>query len=129
MEKTELDEVVRLHRMWFHVENGGKRANLRGAYLSGAYLIGCDLRDANLRDANLSGSNTGEARFIQASGVGTNRRMTTFRSDTDEVWCGCFNGTLSEFAEKIEQTHSGNAVHLAHYRAMVAFFRVFAEVK
>ena len=194
MEKTELDEVVRLHRMWFHVENGGKRANLRGAYLSGANLsganlrwanlsgadlsvanlrganlreanlsgadlsgadlseanlsgadlIGANLREANLREANLrwanligadlsganlSGAYTGNARFIQASGVGTNRRMTTFRADTDEIWCGCFKCNLSEFAKKIEQTHRKNAVHLAHYRAMVAFFRVFAEVK
>ena len=184
MEKTELDEVVRLHRMWFHAENGGKRANLRGCDLNGSNLIGCNLSGANLRgaklrgadlrgsnlsgsdlsgsylrdadlrcsnlsgsdlsgsyliganliganlsEANLSGADTGEARFIQASGVGTKRRMTTFRSDTDEVWFGCFNGTLSEFAEEIKKTHGENPAHLAHYLAMVAFFRVFAEVK
>ena len=42
MKKTELDEILKLHKMWLNNEEGGKRA---------------DLRDADLRRSNLSGAN------------------------------------------------------------------------
>ena len=159
MNKTELDEIVRLHALWLKGDSSGKKAYLSGADLSGAYLSGADLSGAylsdadlsganlsganlsgaslsganlsgaNLSGASLSGANTGAARFIQASGVGSSRRRTTYRADTDRIWCGCFTGTLADFADKIEETHKDNPVHLAHYRAMVVFFKVFSEVK
>ena len=40
MTKDELAEVLRKHRAWLTDEEGGSRADLRGAYLSGAYLSG-----------------------------------------------------------------------------------------
>ena len=53
--------------------------------------------------------------------------MTTYRADTDEVWCGCFKGTLSGFAKKVRETHKYSPMHLAHYRAAVAFFRAYKK--
>ena len=118
-------------------------ANLRGANLScanliGADLIGADLHGADLSGANLRGANLREAnlcyadlsygvRIISVSGVGSARRLTTYRADTDEVWCGCFKGTLSEFASKIEKTHKNNPMHLSDYRAVVAMFEAFKK--
>jgi hypothetical protein len=52
--------------------------------------------------------------------------MTIFRADTDEVWCGCFKGTIAAFEAKIEETHKNNYRHLTDYRAVVAMFRVYA---
>ena len=144
MNKTELDEIVRLHALWLKGDSSGKKAYLsdadlssaylRGADLSGAYLSGADLSGAylsdadlsganlsgaNLSGASLSGANTGAARFIQASGVGSSRRRTTYRADTDRIWCGCFTGTLADFADKIEETHKDNPVHLPWYGAVL----------
>ena len=47
----ELQEVLRLHKMWISSECGGVRADLTGADLRGA-----DLTRANLRGANLTGA-------------------------------------------------------------------------
>lgn len=38
MEQKNLDEILRLHKMWLNEEEEGKRANLRGADLRGADL-------------------------------------------------------------------------------------------
>jgi uncharacterized protein YjbI with pentapeptide repeats len=106
-------------------------ANLSRTNLGGADLSGAVLTDVNLRDTNMGGANLREVdlplgiRIISVAGVGSARRMTTFRVDTDEVWCGCFKGTLKDFAAKIEETHKYNARYLAHYRAVVAMLEVF----
>ena len=55
MNKEELKQVLEAHKKWLRDEEGGKRANLRGAdlrgaYLRGAYLIGADLRGAKIAD-------------------------------------------------------------------------------
>jgi len=44
----DLKEVLRLHGLWLRDEEGGKRADLRGADLRGANLREADLRGANL---------------------------------------------------------------------------------
>ncbi len=102
-------------------------ANLRYANLSSADLSFANLSFADLSFANLSFANrSSDLRIISVSGVGSNHRMTTYRADTDEVWCGCFKGTLAQFAEKIETTHKENAQHLSDYRAVVTMFKAFA---
>ena len=52
----DLKEILRKHLMWLRSENGGERADLRGANLRGANLRGADLRGANLRGADLRGA-------------------------------------------------------------------------
>ncbi len=61
-----ITKILESHTKWLNDEDGGIRADLRGANLrdanlrranlSGADLSGADLRDANLRLANLSGA-------------------------------------------------------------------------
>ena len=51
MTQKELQEILDKHKKWLNDEDGGERANLRGAN-----LIGADLSDANLRCANLRGA-------------------------------------------------------------------------
>jgi hypothetical protein len=96
-------------------------ADLSRADLDGANLTGADLRGTYLNEADLPSG----VRIISVSGVGSARRMTTFRADTDEVWCGCFYGSLKEFTEDIERTHKENKTHLADYRAVVEMLEVF----
>jgi hypothetical protein len=137
MEAEKLKEILRLHEMWLKSESGGERANLSMANLSGANLSGANLRGANLRGANLCmaslrgadlrGADLYGAKIavITAGPMGRDDRITYYKYEIDEVSCGCFRGTLDEFAAKIEETHADNPEHLARYRAAVEFFRAF----
>ena len=51
MNADELRDVLDQHEKWLIDEEGGERADLRGADLSGADLSGADLRGADLRGA------------------------------------------------------------------------------
>ena len=57
MNNEELQIILERHKKWLNGEDGGCRANLRGAKLRGADLRGAKLRDANLCGANLHGAN------------------------------------------------------------------------
>ena len=52
MNKTDLEKILTEHTLWLHNE-GGKRADLRGADLGEADLKGANLREADFRGANL----------------------------------------------------------------------------
>lgn len=51
--KGELSEILAKHKKWLNREDGGCRANLKGADLGGADLGGANLTGADLRGANL----------------------------------------------------------------------------
>ena len=53
MTKDEILKIVSDHKKWIAGE-GGKRADLQGAYLRVANLQGADLRGANLQGAEIS---------------------------------------------------------------------------
>ena len=61
MTKEQIKETLELHLKWLRNEEGGNRADLRGADLrgadlSGAYLSGADLSGAYLNRADLRGA-------------------------------------------------------------------------
>ena len=58
--------ILEKHAKWIRGEDGGERANLRGADLRGADLRGANLCDANLYDANLRGANLRNANLRDA---------------------------------------------------------------
>ena len=80
----DLEEVLRLHKMWLDEEEGGERAylvgaNLEGAYLEGAYLVGANLEGADLRRADLRGANLREANLRGANLRGADLRGADLR--------------------------------------------------
>ncbi|HAA1275430.1 TPA_asm: hypothetical protein F3N95_15545, partial [Listeria monocytogenes] len=82
-------------------------ANLRGANLSGA-----NLSYANLRGANLNWINWRDVvgLTVIAVQINTTRKnnQITYIKDL-EIWTtGCFQGTLEELKDSIEQTHASN---------------------
>ncbi|CUL26106.1 TPA: pentapeptide repeat-containing protein [Listeria monocytogenes] len=118
-------------------------ANLRGANLSYADLScanlrGADLSCANLRGANLSGANLSGANLSYADLNWINWRdvvsltviavqINTTRKNNQityikelEIWTtGCFQGTLEELKDSIEQTHASNDfLKRRYYRAI-----------
>ncbi|EED2284180.1 TPA_asm: hypothetical protein GHM42_15655 [Listeria monocytogenes] len=123
-------------------------ANLRGANLSGADLSYADLRRADLRGANLSyadlscanlsGADLSYADLRRADLSWINWRdvvgltviavqINTTRKNNQityikelEIWTtGCFQGTLEELKDSIEQTHASNDfLKRRYYRAI-----------
>ena len=67
MNNEQLQEVLRKHRLWIDDEEGGERADLRGANLRGANLWGANLSDADLSGANLWGADLSDANLSDAN--------------------------------------------------------------
>ncbi|HDI3479064.1 TPA: pentapeptide repeat-containing protein [Listeria monocytogenes] len=123
-------------------------ADLRDANLSGANLRCADLRCADLRCADLSGANLSYADLSGADLSGANLsyadlnwinwrdvvsltviavQINTTRKNNQityikelEIWTtGCFQGTLEELKDSIEQTHDNNDfLKRRYYRAI-----------
>ena len=56
MKQEELQKILEAHKKWINNEDGGVRADLRGADLREADLRSADLREADLRRADLRGA-------------------------------------------------------------------------
>ncbi|HAA8087270.1 TPA_asm: hypothetical protein GHG99_10765 [Listeria monocytogenes] len=118
-------------------------ANLRGANLSYANLSYADLRRADLSGANLRGANLSYANLsyadlrradlnwinwrdvvsltviaVQINTTRKNNQITYIKEL--EIWTtGCFQGTLEELKDSIEQTHASNDfLKRRYYRAI-----------
>ena len=99
-------------------------AYLGGAYLRGAYLGGADLRDAYLRGAHLGGAGkiTSVDDVLLIGPIGSRAGYThIYRTDKGvHVKCGCFFGTVDEFASKVTDTHGDNK-YASQYRKVIDF--------
>ena len=129
--QEKLKEIIASHGKWLRCENGGERANLRGADLCGADLCG-----ANLRDADLCGANLRET-YYQIVRIGSRNATTTYCVEDDNVVCGCWNnykgGTLEEFKKRVESVYGkeGKMPHKKYctqYTAAIEFFEKMAKL-
>ena len=68
MDADQLRDILEEHSKWLR-NDGGSRADLRGANLRSADLLGADLRGANLRYARLLGANLQGANLRGAVGI------------------------------------------------------------
>ncbi len=82
MTSEEIKKVLDLHKKWLN-EQGGERADLRGATLSGANLRGADLCWADMRVATLSGADLRGADLSGANLRGADLDFSCF-----PLWCG-----------------------------------------
>ena len=114
-----------------------RSANLSSADLSSANLSYANLRYANLSYANLSSANLSSAdlssaisdlKFISFTCIGSRKGMTTYCFNNDTVWCGCFEGTLQEFEEKVKKTHKNNKQYLKEYIGAINYIKFLKEV-
>ena len=92
----ELQEVLRLHKMWISSECGGVRADLRGADLTGTNLRGADFRGADFRGASLTGAdlrgpNLGGADLREADLRGANLDYFCL-----PLWCGSLKANFDD---------------------------------
>ncbi|WP_077310932.1 pentapeptide repeat-containing protein [Listeria monocytogenes] len=147
MNQAELDVVIEKHEKWLR-DGYGERADLRGANLRHADLRRANLRHADLRRADLSGANLRHADLrradlsyanlsyadlnwinwrdvvgltviaVQINTTRKNNQITYIKEL--EIWTtGCFQGTLEELKDSIEQTHASNDfLKRRYYRAI-----------
>ncbi|EAC6797418.1 hypothetical protein ABZ34_06840 [Listeria monocytogenes] len=142
MNQAELDVVIEKHEKWLR-DGHGERADLSGADLNGANLNGADLNGADLNGANLNGADLSYANLrradlsyanlnwinwrdvvgltviaVQINTTRKNNQITYIKEL--EIWTtGCFQGTLEELKDSIEQTHASNDfLKRRYYRAI-----------
>ncbi|HAA4613614.1 TPA_asm: hypothetical protein GET78_04000 [Listeria monocytogenes] len=147
MNQAELDVVIEKHEKWLR-DGYGERADLSYADLSYADLSYADLSCADLRRADLSyadlrGANLSYADLrradlsyadlnwinwrdvvsltviaVQINTTRKNNQITYIKEL--EIWTtGCFQGTLEELKDSIEQTHASNDfLKRRYYRAI-----------
>ena len=121
-----------------------------GANLGGAYLRGADLGDANLRGADLGGADLGDANLGDANLRGAYLRCAGKITSVDDILligpigsradythiyrtdkgvyvkCGCFFGTVDEFASKVKYTHGDNK-YANQYLKVIDFVNKYFE--
>ena len=88
MTREEIKKVLDSHQKWINEEDGGERANLRGANLSGADLRGADLRGADLYRANLRWADLREADLRGADLREADLRGADLDFSCFPLWCG-----------------------------------------
>ena len=144
-------EILQRHAKWLKNEEGGERADLRGADLRGADLQDANLRDADLRGSSLRGSDLqgsdlqgsnlrganlrgaylrgsdlqGAAGKILSFGSIGSRQEIAYVTKTEQIIhirCGCFYGTLKEFTAKVEEEH-GDSQYGKFYKAAIEFIK------
>ena len=154
--QEKLKEIIASHGKWLRDEEGGERADLRGAdledadlrganlrgadlrgaNLEDAYLIGADLRGANLEDAYLRGANLNKT-YYQITCIGSRNATTTYCVEDDNIVCGCWNnykgGTLEEFKKRVESIYGEegkkpNKKYYTQYMAAIEFFEKMASL-
>lgn len=153
MDEKELQQILERHRKWLRGEEGGEKANLRGADLCGADLREADLREAdlyraNLCDADLRGANLYKAvlcganlcaadlseKIIQVGPIGRLRIYTIYWVDKDIVQCGCWGGcegvSLAAFKQRIDEVYpEDNQETLRYRREYLAAIAMFEALK
>ena len=71
-----------------------------------------------------------DADYICFKGFGSESRNTTmFRTKNGDIYvcCGCFEGSLKEFAEKVKETH-GSSKYAKEYLACVEVAKIHFEI-
>lgn len=126
LSQEKLNEIIASHDKWLRDEEGGERADLRGADLSDAYLSGAYLRGANL-----------DKTYYQIVRIGSRVATTTYCVEDNNVVCGCWNdykgGTLLEFKERVESVYGKegkipNKKYYGQYIAAIEFFEKMAKL-
>ena len=100
------------------------RADLAGANLAHVNLAGANLAGANLAGADLDEKDNHIIDIKQVGNIGSRKGYTVaFRLEKSiKIKCGCFFGTLDEFASKVEKTHA-DTNYGREYKAMIEFIQ------
>jgi len=93
MTNEKLQDILSAHKKWLNGEDGGVKADLRGADLMGANLryaelMGADFRYAELMGADLMGADLRDAELRRANLMRANLRDANLDFSCLPLWCG-----------------------------------------
>lgn len=152
----ELKERLELHKKWLKNEAGGIKldlsyANLRGANLSYvdlrcANLYGVDLSYADLKGADLSYADLESANldktkfyltnlyktkgeFVNVGNIGSRNDTTHYFYNEDRIICGCFDGTMKEFEDKVKEEYEKEDKEYKQYMIAIDTLKKLAELE
>jgi uncharacterized protein YjbI with pentapeptide repeats len=112
-------------------ENNTIRDTIIEAVNRDAYLGGADLRRANLGGANLgdAGRIASVDDILLIGPIGSRADYThIYRTDKGVyVKCGCFFGTVDEFASKVKDTHGDNKYANQYFKVIDFVNKYFAN--
>lgn len=63
--------------------------------------------------------------YLAVGPIGSRNDYTTFYRTASDIWvrCGCFNGSINDFAKKVRETH-GNNPHARAYLAAIELAKI-----
>ena len=140
-----LEEVLELHKKWLNDEKGGERAKLSRENLNHADLRYTNLNYADLTYSNLSFSNLNNANlrytkfyltnlykakgsFVSLGNIGYRNDTTHYLYNIDKVVCGCFDGTMEEFENKVKDTYEEDVKEYKEYMVAIRTLKELAEL-
>ena len=126
-------------------------ANLSYAYLMHADLSYVDLSNANLSNANLSYCNLSYAylwgvnltkagfyltnlyeakgEFVGIENIGSRNDTTHYFYNDNRVICGCFDGAMKEFENKVKNEYSKDSIYYKQYMIAIDTLKKLAELE
>ena len=139
--KKELKEKLELHRKWLNDEEGGvkldlRNTNLKGADLSLANLSYADLSYANLYEADLSKTEfystnlyKTKGNFVGVENIGSKNDTTHYFYNNNRIICGCFDGTMKEFEDKVKETYKESSKEYKQYMIAIDTLKKLAKLE
>jgi hypothetical protein len=109
MELKDIQEHLRLHKLWVENDPKGSRANLYGADLSGANLSGANLSRADLSRADLYGADLSKT-LLEDKAVLTFwfNKHTAYYFGNDEITIGCHKHSIAHWVKNFKTIGKSN---------------------
>ena len=115
-------------------------ANLYEVNLSCANLYEVNLRRANLSCADLNNVDLSKAKFylttlykikgdfVNVGNIGSRNDTTHYFYNDNRIICGCFDGTMEEFEDKVKETYEENSKEYKQYIIAIDTLKKLAEL-
>ena len=111
-------------------------ADLSYANLYEADLIYADLSYANLYEADLSktkfySTNLYKAKgdFVGVENIGSRNDTTHYFYNENRIICGCFDGTMKEFEDKVKETYKESSKEYKQYMIAIDTLKKLAKLE
>ena len=144
--QEELEEKLQLHKKWLNNEEDGVKldlsyTDLRGADLRCADLYGVDLSYAHLSYANLKDTNLEKTKLyltnlyktkgevVGIENIGSRNDTTHYFYNEDRIICGCFDGTMEEFENRVKEEYEKEDKEYKQYMIAIDTLKKLAELE
>ena len=102
-----------------------RNANLNYCNLSYTYLLGVNLTKASFYLTNLYEA---KGEFVGIENIGSRNDTTHYFYNDDRVICGCFDGSMEEFEDKVKNEYSEDNKYYKQYIVAIKILKELAEI-